>query len=508
MVYLVAEDVPSSLKQTSLLVLGVFEDNVEDLKNQLEGFSSELVQLVTRIIEAKEHTGTLGSSCVVHCFGRSPMARIMLVGLGRRSSLDKENVRVLAGKIAVKAMEINVREYSIKPFTRLTKDFAEAICEGTCLSLYKFEQYKSQKMGEHLYGSSLSSVTLLVDGNREEWQRILDTTAVIIEAVNFGRDLANLPPNVCSPEYMARVALDLSSKHERISTHILERYEMESIGLNGIVAVGMGSNKPPKLIIMEYRGREDDSVGRPYMFVGKAVTFDTGGISIKPADRMDEMKFDKSGGCDVMAIMSGLANLEVKANAIGIIPCVENMPSSSAYRPGDIVKMYNGKTVEVINTDAEGRLILADSIAYGTANYDPNFIIDLATLTGACIVALGSNIAGVVCNNSELFNKMKRICEKTNERIWELPLDPEFNEQIKSKVADIKNIGGRYGGAITAAIFLSNFVNEVPWIHLDIAGTAWTQEGTWEKSYNPKGATGFAIRSLIRLVLDESGYPS
>jgi len=503
MVKLVAEQIPASTKRTPLLVLGVFEDEVEGIRNQLDGINSTTVELVDRVIQEKEHTGSFGSICIVHCF-TGPIQRIMLLGLGQRASLDNEKVRVLAGKASVKAMEINVTEYSIKPFTQLTKDLTEAICEGTCLSLYKFDQYQSQKNGESFHSPSLLTISLLVDGNQEQWQSVLDTTRIIVDAVNFGRDLANLPPNECSPEYLARVALDLSSKHQRISTRIIERYEMESLGLNGIVAVGMGSSKPPKLVIIEYKGNENSSIAGPYLFVGKAVTFDTGGISIKPSDRMDEMKFDKSGGCDVIAIMSGLANLEVKANVIGIVPCVENMPSSSSYRPGDIVRMYNGKTVEVINTDAEGRLILADSIAYGIEKYNPNSIIDLATLTGACIVALGSNIAGALSNSPELFNKLRLIGERTNEKFWQLPLYTEFNEQIRSKFADIKNIGGRAGGSITAAIFLSNFVNETPWIHLDIAGTAWTQEGTWDKSYNPKGATGFGIRSLIRLVIEES----
>jgi leucyl aminopeptidase len=503
MVKLIAEQIPATSKQTSLLVLGVFENEIEDIMNELYGISKTIVEMVQRIVKDKEHTGSFGSSCIVHCF-TGPIQRIMLLGLGEKKSLDKDKVRVLAGKAAAKAMEINVSEYTIKPFTHLTKDFTEAVCEGTCLSLYKFDQYQSQQIGESSHDASQLKISLLVDSDREKWQRVLDTTKIITDAVNFGRDLANLPPNDCSPEYLARVALDLSSKHQQISTRIIERYEMESLGLNGIVAVGMGSNKPPKLIIVEYRGNEDSSTNVPYLFVGKAVTFDTGGISIKPSERMEEMKFDKTGGCDVLAIISGLANLEAKTNVIGIIPCVENMPSSSAYRPGDIVRMYNGKTVEVINTDAEGRLILADSIAYGIEKYNPNSIIDLATLTGACIVALGSNIAGALGNSHELFEKLRQISEKTNEKFWELPLYPEFNEQIKSKYADIKNIGGRAGGTITAAIFLSNFVNKTPWIHLDIAGTAWTQDGTWEKSYNPKGATGFGIRSLIRLVLGES----
>src|ERR671919_526039 len=502
MVKLIAEQIPVTAKQTSLLVLGVYENEVEALMNELDGISKTILDLVQRIVKDKEHTGSFGSSCIVHCF-TGPIQRIMLLGLGEKKSLDKDKVRVLAGKAAAKVMEINVNEYSIKPFTKLTKDFTEAVCEGTCLSLYKFDQYQSKQIGESSHSASQLKISILVDSDREEWQKVLDTTKIITDAVNFGRDLANMPPNDCSPEYLARIALDLSSKHHRISTRVIERYEMESLGLNGIVAVGMGSNKPPKLVIIEYKGNEGSSTTVPYLFVGKAVTFDTGGISIKPSDRMEEMKFDKSGGCDVLAIISGLANLEVKTNVIGIIPCVENMPSSSAYRPGDIVRMYNGKTVEVINTDAEGRLILADSIAYGVEKYNPNSIIDLATLTGACIVALGSNIAGTLSNSPELINRLRQIGEKTNEKFWELPLYPDFNEQIKSKFADIKNIGGRAGGTITAAIFLSNFVNETPWIHLDIAGTAWTQDGTWDKSYNPKGATGFGIRSLIRLVLDE-----
>jgi leucyl aminopeptidase len=505
MVKLVAEQIPATIKQTQLLILGVFEDDAEDILTELDGNSPTIVEIVKQVIREKEHSGSFGTSCIIHSF-TGPAHRIMLLGLGPNKSLDKEKIRDLAGKVATKAMEINVREYCIKPFMQLTKDFAEAICEGTCLSLYKFDRYQSQKVSEKSHGaSSLLEVSLLVEGDRQDWQRVLDTTRTIIDAVNFGRDLANLPPNECSPEYLARIALELSSKHERVSTRVIERYEMESLGLNGIVAVGMGSNKPPKLVIVEYRGNEDGSATVPYLFVGKAVTFDTGGISIKPSDRMEEMKFDKSGGCDVLAIMSGLANLGVKANVIGIIPCVENMPSSSAFRPGDIVRMYNGKTVEVVNTDAEGRLILADSIAYGIAKYNPKSIVDLATLTGACIIALGSNIAGALTNDPVLLNKLRKASEKSNEKFWELPLYPQFSEQIKSKYADIKNIGGRAGGTITAATFLSNFVNETPWIHLDIAGTAWTQEGTWEKSYNPKGATGFGIRSLLGMLLDEFG---
>ena len=273
------------------------------------------------------------------------------------------------------------------------------------------------------------------------------------------------------------------------------------MGMGGIVAVGKGSNNPPKLIILEYNGAPSDQ--KPYLLVGKAVTFDTGGISIKPGEKMDEMKFDKCGGCTVLAVMRAAASLKLAVNIVAIVPSVENMPSSTSYRPGDIIKMYNGKTVEVLNTDAEGRMILADALAYGIANYSPKAVVDLATLTGAAIVALGSNVAALVGTNKQLTDRLRKVSDKTGEKMWELPLYEEFHEQIKSTFADIRNIGGKPGGAITAAAFLSNFVDSVPWTHIDIAGTAWTQDGTFEKSYNPKGATGFGVRTLVKLLTED-----
>jgi leucyl aminopeptidase len=241
--------------------------------------------------------------------------------------------------------------------------------------------------------------------------------------------------------------------------------------------------------------------------VGKAVTFDTGGISIKPSEKMDEMKFDKCGGCTVLAILRAVASMKLAVNVVGIIPSVENMPSANSYRPGDIIKMYNGKTVEVLNTDAEGRMILADALAYGINTYHPKAAIDLATLTGAAIIALGANVAAVVGTNKQLMDRLYNLSQHTGEKMWELPLFDEYHEQIKSTYADIKNIGGRPGGAITAAAFLSNFVSIVPWVHIDIAGTAWTQEGTYERSYIPKGATGFGVRTIVKLLMEDEKEP-
>ena len=234
------------------------------------------------------------------------------------------------------------------------------------------------------------------------------------------------------------------------------------------------------------------------MLVGKAVTFDTGGISLKPGEKMDEMKFDKCGGCTVIGIMKAVSELKLPINVVGIIPSVENMPGGESYKPGDIIKLYSGKTAEILNTDAEGRLILADALSYGEKQYSPKVIIDFATLTGACIIALGTNIAGMISNNDKLTQKITESSKRTTEEVWELPLNDDYMDMVKSDVADMKNVGiGRAAGTITAAAFLRNAIENTPWVHIDIAGVAWTQVGTKDKPYNPKGATGFGVRLIL-----------
>jgi leucyl aminopeptidase len=275
----------------------------------------------------------------------------------------------------------------------------------------------------------------------------------------------------------------------------LSKSELKKKGFGGISAVGQGSKNEPKLIIFEYNGKRGE---KPTVLVGKAVTFDTGGISIKPADKMDEMKFDKCGGCTVFGIIKAAAELRLPVNLVGIVPSVENMPGGESYRPSDIIKLYSGKTAEVLNTDAEGRLILFDALSYGIKTYKPKEIIDFATLTGACIVALGSNVAGLISNNPRLAEKLKQSSEKTGEEIWQLPLNDDYMDMIKSDYADIKNVGsGRVAGTITAAAFLASAIENTPWAHFDIAGTAWVQGGSKDKSYNPKGATGFGVRLIL-----------
>jgi len=277
---------------------------------------------------------------------------------------------------------------------------------------------------------------------------------------------------------------------------IISEPELKKKGFGGISAVGQGSSNQPKLIILEHnRGRKND---KPIVLVGKAVTFDTGGISLKPGSGMDEMKFDKCGGCTVLGIMKAVSELNLPINVVGIIPSVENMPGGESYRPGDIIKLYGGNTAEILNTDAEGRLILADALSYGERQYSPKAIIDFATLTGACIVALGTNVAAIVSNNEKLTKKINDASKNTSEDVWELPLNQDYMNMIKSDVADMKNVGiGRSAGTITAAAFLRNAINDTPWIHFDIAGVAWTQIATKEKPYNPKGATGFGVRLVL-----------
>ena len=294
---------------------------------------------------------------------------------------------------------------------------------------------------------------------------------------------------------MATFAKSIAKKN-KMKCVVFSKNELKKKGFGGITAVGKGSKNEPKLIVLEHYGGYRNE--KPIVLVGKAVTFDTGGISLKPGEKMDEMKFDKCGGCTVLGIMKAVSELRLPVNVIGIVPSVENMPGSESYRPGDIIKLYNGKTAEILNTDAEGRLILADALAYGEKQYSPKAIIDFATLTGACIIALGNNVAAIVSNNERLKQKINESSKRTTEEVWELPLNEDYMNMIKSEVADMKNVGiGRAAGTITAAAFLRNAIGETPWVHIDIAGVAWTQVATKSKPYNPKGATGFGVRLIL-----------
>lgn len=488
MVLIEAENNISSLN-TQLLVNYVFTDEVSSLS--ISEITPDFDPIIREITESNEFRAKDGTISIVHNNVGSGIKRALLLGMGDKKNLDPEKTRNLTGKVVIKAKELGITEFVLIPFKNMDKEHLSAMVEGIKLSDYSFNNYKRDEDR-----NDLNQVRILIITDMKNNQKIIQHSVVVSDAVLYTRDISNLPPNDCSPKDLVTFSKKLS-ENQKIKVRVIEKEEMKSYGFEGILAVGKGSASSPKLIVLEYPG---STKNRPIVIVGKAVTFDTGGISIKPSEKMEEMKFDKCGGCNVLGIMKAVSDLGLDTNVIGIIPAVENMPSGTSYRPGDIIKMYNRKTVEVLNTDAEGRIILGDALSFAVKTFAPKAIIDMATLTGAAIIALGTNVAALVGNDDDLVTKILEYSNQTGEKIWQLPLFEEYKEQLKSSNADMKNIGGRSAGAITAAAFLSNFVEDTPWVHLDIAGTAWTQEGTKEKSYNPKGATGFGIRTIVKYI--------
>ena len=477
----------NSVKNTQLLCGFVLENSSKVLG--LKKFDTKTTSAINQSL--KDMEGKLGRFSIIPVPGKKPAQRIMLAGIGKKENLTKDTIRNISGKIAQKARELKLKEFSIIAPPSFVIDQISSvsqIIEGSKMSLYKFDKFKTEK------AEKSPDLTIVVSKSKKISQMI-KTSEIIADGAIFTKSIANLPPNECTPSTLADFA-KIMSKKNKMKCNIISKIELKKKGFGGITAVGKGSKNEPKLIVLEHnRGKRNE---KPIVLVGKAVTFDTGGISLKPGASMDEMKFDKCGGCTVLGIMKAVSELKLPINIVGIVPSVENMPDAEAYRPGDIVKLFSGKTAEILNTDAEGRLILADALSYGEKHYSPKAIIDFATLTGACIVALGNNVAAIVSNDEKLALKIKDASKKTTEDVWELPLTQDFMDMIKSDVADMKNVGiGRAAGTITAAAFLKNAIEKTPWVHVDIAGVAWTQTATKEKSYNPKGATGFGVRLIL-----------
>ena len=477
----------NSVKNTHLLCGFVLENSSKVLG--LKKFDTKTTSAINQSL--KDIEGKLGRFSIIPIPGKKPAQRILLAGIGKKENLTEDTIRNISGKIAQKARELKLKEFSIIAPPSFVMDQISSvsqIIEGSKMALYKFDKFKAEKTEKS------PDLTIIVSKSKKISQTI-KISEIIADGTIFTKSIANLPPNECTPSTLADFAKIISKKN-KMKCNIISKIELKKKGFGGITAVGKGSKNEPKLIVLEHnRGKRNE---KPIVLVGKAVTFDTGGISLKPGASMDEMKFDKCGGCTVLGIMKAVSELKLPINIVGIIPSVENMPDAEAYRPGDIIKLFSGKTAEILNTDAEGRLILADALAYGEKHYSPKAIIDFATLTGACIVALGNNVAAIVSNDEKLAQKIKDASKKTTEAIWELPLTQDFMDMIKSDVADMKNVGiGRAAGTITAAAFLKNAIEKTPWIHVDIAGVAWTQTATKEKSYNPKGATGFGVRLIL-----------
>jgi len=474
------------LKKTEMLCGFVLEDS-----NKILGLNEINSKILNSIKQSlKDINGEFDKIAVIPTNNQISAKRILIAGIGKKEKITNDTIRFISGKIAQKANELKLKEFSIiNPLSSTIEPISSSsqIIEGCKMSLYKFEKYKSKKE------SPLPNLTIFVSKS-DKILKAIKNSEIISNGVIFAKSIANLPPNECTPSTLASFAKTIS-KENKMKCLVFSKNELKKKGFGGIAAVGQGSKNEPKMIVLEYNGKKNE---KPIVLVGKAVTFDTGGISLKPGEKMDEMKFDKCGGCTVLGIMKTVSELKLPVNVVGIIPSVENMPGGESYRPGDIIKLYNGKTAEILNTDAEGRLILADALAYGEKQYSPKTIIDFATLTGACIIALGTNVAAIVSNNERLKDKILESSRRTTEEVWELPLNDDYMDMIKSDVADMKNVGiGRAAGTITAAAFLKNAVKETPWLHVDIAGVAWTQVGTKSKPYNPKGATGFGVRLIL-----------
>jgi len=477
----------STKKKTQLLCGFVLENSNKVLG--LGNYDSKTNFAINQSL--KDMGGELGKLSIIPIIGKNPAQRILLAGIGKKENLTKDTIRAVSGKIALKARELKLKEFSIitpPSFVNETISSVAQIIEGVKMALYKFDKFKAEKTDN-------SPNLTVITSKSSKIAKIIKNSEIISDGAIFTKSIANLPPNECTPSTLANFAKTISKKNKMKCT-VISKQELKKKGFGGISAVGQGSKNEPKLIVMEHKNGPRNE--KPIVLVGKAVTFDTGGISLKPGANMDEMKFDKCGGCTVIGIMKAVSELNIPINVVGIVPSVENMPGGESYRPGDIIKLYNGKTAEILNTDAEGRLILADALAYGEKYYSPKAIIDFATLTGACIIALGTNVAAIVSNNEKLKNKINDSSKRTTEEVWELPLNQDYMDMIKSEVADMKNIGiGKAAGTITAAAFLRNAVENTPWVHIDIAGVAWTQTATKEKSYNPKGATGFGVRLIL-----------
>ena len=440
----------------------------------------------------KDLNGQLGKLSIIPTPDEEHAQRILFAGIGKKKDITVDSIREVSGRIARKARELKLKEFSIV----VPQDVAAQqnlavtqIIQGCKMALYKFEKFKTEKI------EKTPDLRIIISSESKEISETVKTAQVVADGTIFTKSIANLPPNQCTPTTLADFA-KVISKNSKTRCRIISEPELEKRGFGGISAVGKGSKNEPKLIILEYNNGPKDL--KPVVLVGKAVTFDTGGISLKPGDKMNEMKFDKCGGCTVLGIVKTISELRLPINVVGIVPSVENMPGGNSYRPGDIIKLYSEKTAEILNTDAEGRLILADALSYAEKHYSPKAIIDFATLTGACIVALGNDVAAIVSNNEKLTKEIAESSKRTAEQVWELPLNQDYMNMIKSDVADMKNIGvGRAAGTITAAAFLRNAIETTPWIHIDIAGVAWTQAATTQKSYNPKGATGFGVRLVV-----------
>ena len=486
---------PLASVEADALVVGLYAEE-QKLRDAVARLDKALGGQLTDILTAERFQAKAAQVTYVHTAGKLPARRLIVVGLGKRSELTLETVRRAASAALRRARDLGARVVAIETLgERLPAAArAHAVTEGAILGSYTFDRYKREKSEKRV--EELRVVE--VDGRRRrEATDGTRTGEIFADATCLARDLVNSPANDVHPTYLAKTAVDIA-KGARLGVKVLERAECEKLGMGAFLGVAAGSEQPPKFIHLTYT--PTGKRRRRVAVIGKGITFDSGGLDLKTAEGMLRMKDDMSGAAAVLAIMRALPALKPPFEVHGLIAATENMPSGSAIRPGDVLRAMNGTTIEVGNTDAEGRLTLADAICYASEKIEADEIIDMATLTGACVVALGPLCSGLMSNDQTLADRLLAAAERAGERVWQLPLIDEYREHLKSDVADMNNVGPRGGGAITAGLFLKEFAGERPWAHFDIAGPAFVEK---DVPLGPKGATGAAVRTILAYLTAE-----
>ena len=476
------------------LVVGVFEPR--KLSPAGAALDRAAKGYLGAVLRRGDMQGKLGTTLFLHSVPGAAADRVLLVGLGPERDFGEKQYRK-AVSAAVRALGTSGAEEASLHLTELAvgkRDAAWKVAHAVMLagdSTYRFTRMKS-KNGEP--GFALRRLVLSVADRAAERRAAagLEQGLAIAHGVALARDLGNLPPNVCTPTYLADQARELAKRY-RMKVEVLERADMVRLGMGALLSVARGSAQPPKFITLEHRGGPKSA--RPVALVGKGITFDTGGISLKPPADMDHMKFDMCGAASVLGTMKAVGEMRLPVNVVGIVPTTENMPGGRAMRPGDVIRGASGRTVEVLNTDAEGRLVLGDALWYA-GELGATHLVDVATLTGACVVALGRHVSGLFGNDEAWIDEVHDAATRAGDRVWPMPIYEEVAEQLRSEIADMINSAGRAGGAVTAAAFLREFAGERPWAHLDIAGVAWAET---KEPYQPKGATGVAVRTFTEL---------
>lgn len=488
-------------QRSACIIVGVFEPRrLSPIAEQLDKISDGYISALLRRGELE---GKVGQSLLLHHVPNVLSERVLLIGCGKERELDERQYKQIIQKTINTLNETGsmeavcfLTELHVKGRNNYWKVRQAVETAKDCL--YTFDQLKSNKTELR---RPLRKMVFNVPTRRElpSGERAIAHGLAIASGIKACKDLANMPPNICNAAYLASQARQLADSSANVSTRVIGEEQMKELNMNAYLAVGQGSQNESLMSIIEYKGNQDPE-SRPIVLIGKGLTFDSGGISIKPADGMDEMKYDMCGAATVYGVMRVVAELQLPINVIGVLAGCENMPGGKAYRPGDILTTMSGQTVEVLNTDAEGRLVLCDTLTY-VERFEPELVIDIATLTGACMVALGHHYSGLMSNHNPLAHELMNASEQAGDRAWRLPLGEEFYEQIESNFADLANTGGRLGGAITAGCFLARFASKYNWAHLDIAGTAW-------RSGKAKGATGRPVSLLSQFLLNRAGLNS